>query len=161
MEPNQSDLLSTPTPDSTADPTLRARRPDMLTAAATVLGVESCLLVLLGLQSTMLMRWRPPYDKALYALGVLGAITAVVAFRVARVEPRTQRLAIGYSAVLAVLLAGWTVFGFLSGVISLLSVFTVLGAISATLLLNESLPACRDSYAAREQLRAEGVEFNL
>lgn len=161
MEPNQSNRLSAPAPDATADPTLRARRPDMLTAAATVLGVESCLLVLLGLQSTMLMRWRPPYDKALYALGVLGAITAVVAFRVARVEPRTQRLAIGYSAVLAVLLAGWTVFGFLSGVISLLSVFTVLGAISATLLLNESLPACRDSYAAREQLRAEGVEFNL
>ena len=52
-------------------------------------------------------------------------------------------------------------FSFLSGVISLLSVFTVLGAISATLLLNESLPACRDSYAARGQLRGEGVGFNL
>ena len=159
MEPNQSDLALTP--DSTPDPTLRARRPDMLTAAATVLGVESCLLVLLGLQSTMLMRWRAPYDKAIYALAILGAVTAAVAFRVARVEPHTQRLAIGYSGGLTIVLAGWTLFGFLSGVVSLLSVFTVLGAISATLLLNESLPACRDSYAAREQLRSEGVEFNL
>lgn len=145
----------------TSDPTQRARRPDMLTAAATVLGVESCLLVLLGLQSTMLMQWRPPYDKAIYALTVLGATTAVVAFRVARVEPRTQKLAIGYSVALALLVAGWTLFSFFSGVFSILSVFTVLGAISATLLLNESLPACRDSYAAREQLRSEGVEFNL
>jgi hypothetical protein len=92
---------------------------------------------------------------------VLGATTAVVAFRVARVEPRTQKLAIGYSVALALLVAGWTLFSFFSGVFSILSVFTVLGAISATLLLNESLPACRDSYAAREQLRSEGVEFNL
>ena len=157
-----SDALFSPPPGAPVpDVSTRARRPDLVSAAAAVLGVDSCLVMLLGLQNTMMMKWYPPYDKAVYVLIALGIVAAVLALRVARVDPRLQKLAIGGAAVLLLGVGGWTVFSFVSGVISMLGVVATLGAISSLVLLTGSLPACADSYAARQQLRAEGIEFNL
>lgn len=157
-----SDALFSPPPGAPVpDVNARSRRPDLVSAAAAVLGVDSVLCMLLGLQNTMMMKWYPPYDKAVYVLLALGVMAAVLALRVARVDPRLQKLAIGGTAVLLLSVGGWTVFSFASGVISMLGVVTALGAISSLVLLSASLPACADSYAARQQLRAEGIEFNL
>lgn len=157
-----SDALFTPPPGTpVADVSTRARRPDLVSAAAAVLGVDSCLVMLLGLQNTMMMRWYPPYDKAVYVLIALGILAAVLALRVARVDPRVQKLAIGGVVALLLGVGGWTAFSFASGVISMLGVVATLGALSSLVLLTGSLPACADSYAARQQLRAEGIEFNL
>ena len=160
MEPQHS-LFSPPPGTPAPDVSTRARRPDLVSAAAAVLGVESCLVILLGLQNTLMMKWYPPYDNAVYGLVALGVLAAVLAFRVARVDPLQQRLAIGGAVLLLLGAGGWTLFSFRSGVFSALGVLTIFGALSSLVLLTGSLPACADSYAARQQLRAEGVEFNL
>lgn len=160
MEP-QSSLFAPPPGSTAADVTTRARRPDLVSAAAAVLGVESCLVILLGLQNTLMMKWYPPYDKAVYVLIGLGMIAAGLAFRVARVEPPFHKVAIGSAALLLAGAGGWTLFSFFSGVFSALGMATIFGALSSIALLASSLGPCADSYAARQQLRAEGIEFNL
>jgi hypothetical protein len=154
-------LFSSSAAPSSPDALTLARRPDTVTLAAAVLGVEAVLVVLLGLQTTLMMRWNPPYDKAVYALVGLGAVAAALGLRVARVAPRFQKVAIFGSGFIAAAVAAWTLFSFLSGVFSLLGVLAVLSGVISTILLAGSLPACTESYAARVQLRAEGVEFNL
>lgn len=160
MDP-QNALFSPPPGSPPPDVSTRARRPDLVSAAAAVLGVESCLVILLGLQNTMMLKWHAPYDNAVYVLVALGVFAAVLAFRVARVDPPLQKLAIGGTALLLLCVGGWTLFSFLSGVFSALGILTIFGALSSLVLLTGSLAACADSYAARQQLRAEGVEFNL
>jgi hypothetical protein len=145
-------------PEEDAD--IAACTPDInVKAAAGGLAVSGILLVLLCAQTASLLPLNLETTPIIGGMGVAGALSIFAATRVARLYTAGAWLGVIVGGVASLSGLAWLLFSVIGGLFSLLALAAPPIALLSTLATVLVLPRAQRAEAARERLRAAGLDL--
>jgi hypothetical protein len=149
-------------PDAQVDLLLdRIQVPFAVQAAAGALGLAGLLVMALGAQNMLLIRWRGVYAFVPLLFVAAGVGSAAVAAKLLRARGWAHLAALAISIVLTVATGAWFVFTVLRGLLSLLAFGCVGMCLVAVVAVAVSTGPFEQVTTARRRLRELGHDVDL
>ncbi|HEY8091377.1 MAG TPA: hypothetical protein VIF09_26115 [Polyangiaceae bacterium] len=149
-------------PAGGAEDDIAAATPPVLAkAAGGVIALAGAVVGLTGVQTLMIVNLRGPFAAAPYVLALLGVANVFVGAVVFRARVWGALCALGGTLLGTLLSAVWLVFSIGHGLLSLYALGAPVVSTAALVFAILALGPCQRASAARERLRAQGMNLGI